>query len=95
MWKSIKPIPTFTPPRRLRRDEDLPEPDRLRDTHSEGKVTLLCVDLQKSLRLIAAWINMWFGISKAGHSVKDEAPVSLLASPRFSQSSSWLKASYP
>jgi hypothetical protein len=35
-WKSIKPIPTFPPPQ-LRRDH--PKTSRLRDTHSEGKVS--------------------------------------------------------
>lgn len=30
------------------------------------------------LWLIATLINLWFGVSKAGYSVKDEAPVALI-----------------
>ena len=30
------------------------------------------------LWLIGTLINMWFGISKAGYSIKDEAPIALL-----------------
>jgi hypothetical protein len=41
MWKSQKPISTFPPPRRLRRDELIsPKTRLLWDTHSEGNVTL-------------------------------------------------------
>ena len=30
------------------------------------------------LWLIATAINMWFGVSKAGYSIKDEAPIALV-----------------
>lgn len=30
------------------------------------------------LWLIATLINMWFGVSRAGYSIRDEAPVALL-----------------
>jgi hypothetical protein len=30
------------------------------------------------LWLIATLVNMWFGVSKAGYSIKDEAPMALL-----------------
>ncbi|MGD0941701.1 MAG: hypothetical protein ABR905_18545, partial [Terracidiphilus sp.] len=39
-WKSIKPISTFPPSRRLRRDELISQNQNLRATHSEGKVTM-------------------------------------------------------
>jgi hypothetical protein len=37
-WKSIKPIPTFPPPRRPRGEIKSSKPAQLRATHSEGKV---------------------------------------------------------
>ena len=40
-WKSIKPIPTFPPPRRPRGEIKSSKPAQLRATHSEGKVTLV------------------------------------------------------
>jgi hypothetical protein len=40
-WKSIKPIPTFPPPRRPRGEIKSSKPAQLRATHSEGKVIAL------------------------------------------------------
>src|SRR3954463_16561218 len=37
-WKSIKPISTFPPSRRLRRDELISKTEYLRATHSDGKL---------------------------------------------------------
>jgi uncharacterized protein len=39
-WKSIKPIPTFPPPRRPRGEIKSSKPAQLRATHSEGKVNV-------------------------------------------------------
>ena len=40
-WKSIKPIPTFPPPRPPRGEIKSSKPAQLRATHSEGKVMSL------------------------------------------------------
>lgn len=47
------------------------------------------------LWLIATLINMWVGISKAGYSIKDEAPIALLvfAVPALVSLLVWWKSS--
>jgi hypothetical protein len=48
------------------------------------------------LWLIATLINMWVGVSKAGYSIKDEAPVALLvfAVPAITSILIWWRTSY-
>jgi hypothetical protein len=41
-------------------------------------VTSLAMKCFLCLWLIATAINMWFGVSKAGYSIKDEAPIALV-----------------
>jgi hypothetical protein len=47
------------------------------------------------LWLVAVLVNMWVGVSKAGYSIKDEAPVALLvfAVPAIFAIVIWWKAS--
>jgi len=49
------------------------------------------------LWLIATLINMWFGISRAGYSIRDEAPVALLvyAIPAIAALVIWWRFSTP
>jgi hypothetical protein len=48
------------------------------------------------LWLVATLINMWVGVSKAGYSIKDEAPVALLvfAVPAITSILIWWRTSY-
>jgi hypothetical protein len=50
-WKSIKPIPTFPPPRPPRGEIKSSKPAQLRATHSEGKV------------IASGAKNIWWGVS--------------------------------
>jgi len=53
--------------------------------------------LWRPIGRISRWlVNMWFGVNKAGYSVKDEAPVALLvfAVPAIVAIVIWWKFSY-
>ena len=43
-----------------------------------AKVVSTTIKYFLALWLVATLINMWVGVSKAGYSIKDEAPVALL-----------------
>jgi hypothetical protein len=42
------------------------------------KVVATAIKYFLAIWLVATLINMWVGVSKAGYSIKDEAPVALL-----------------
>jgi hypothetical protein len=43
-----------------------------------AKVVATTIQYFLALWLVATLINMWVGVSRAGYSIKDEAPVALL-----------------
>lgn len=50
-----------------------------------------------ALWLVATLLNMWVGVSKAGYSIKDEAPIALLifAVPAIAAVIVWWRSSIP